>query len=289
MVQGTTALTGCGFVLLGGIMGLWHLVGRRGRARWLLARLWTERLRQFYFQYTINHLNAAIEAMEGGTKLEAYRSARDGALQAFVGEIQRNVSARDFSASIGWLADDHSDAHTWGQNVWQTNLVAPGTQMTDDYRELFECLSRNRIGVQDIYARLNLKPQSASQGHMSRHTAMWGNVATFVFVVCLTLAGGWILYGRGHGGTASDSMIAASGVAAAWGLYFRLIDQGMGYSLDAERYELYCEQVGLVRQRFDAAADDVYGKVEALRRLELYAYREMRQFLRTHLRSRFLG
>ena len=161
--------------------------------------------------------------------------------------------------------------------------------MTDDHRELFECLSRNRIGIQDIYARLNLKPSGASQGNMAHRTVMWGNVATTAFVVFLTLAGAWILYGHGHGGIVSEGMISASGIAAAWGLCFRLADQGMGYSLDAERYELYYEQVGLVRQRFDAAADDVHGKVEALRRLEMYAYHEMRQFLRTHLHSRFLG
>lgn len=63
----------------------------------------------------------------------------------------------------------------------------------------------------------------------------------------------------------------------------------MGYSLDAERYELYAEQVSLVRQRFNFATDNVHDKIAALRQLELYSYREMRQFLRTHLRSRFLG
>jgi hypothetical protein len=84
-------------------------------------------------------------------------------------------------------------------------------------------------------------------------------------------------------------LIALSGVAAAWGLYFRLVDQGMGYSLDAERYELYAEQVGLVRHRFNAAGEDLQDKISALRQLEIYTYREMRQFLRTHLRSRFLG
>ena len=91
---------------------------------------------------------------------------------------------------------------------------------------------------------------------MARRITVRGNIATLVFVCALTLAGMWILLDSGQG-IPSDILIALSGVAAAWGLYFRLVDQGMGYTFDAERYELYVEQVGLVRQRFNAAGDDV--------------------------------
>jgi hypothetical protein len=287
--QSIVVLIGCGFVLIGGVLGLWHLFGHSGRARWLLGRLLAERLRQFYFQYVINNLDAAIAAMGDDTALEKYRSSRDGALRAFIEDTERNLSARGFTDSIGWLAEDHDDARAWGESVWQTNRVSNGALMTEDHRELLECLSRGRIGIQEIYAQANLKPGSSSQKNMARRIAQRGNVATLVFVVALTLAGISILLGRGQGSVPSDILIGLSGVAAAWGLYFRLVDQGMGYSLDAERYELYAEQIGLVRQRFNAAGDDVNNKVAALRRLEIYAYREMRQFLHTHLRSRFLG
>jgi hypothetical protein len=287
-IQSAVVVVGCSLILVGGLMGLWHLLGHSGRARWLINRLWTERLRQFYFQYLINNLDVAIAAMGDDTKLDEYRSSRDGALRAFIGDTEMNLSARSFAQGIRWLADDYDDARAWAQSVWQANRILPGTLMTDDHRELLECLSQGRIGIQEVYAQLNLKPRSSSQGNMARRIIVRGNIATFVFVVSLSLAGMWILFGSGQAKLPSDFLISLSGVAAAWGLYFRLIDQGMGYSLDAERYELYLEQVGLVRQRFNSAPD-VYDKTAALRQLEIYAYRELRQFLRTHLRSRFLG
>lgn len=288
-VQSAVIVVGCGVVFLGGMMGLWHLIGHSGRARWLLERLWAERLRQFYFQYLINHFDRAIAAMGDDAELGKYRSLRDGALRAFIDDTQKNLSARSVTEAVGWLADDHDDVQAWGQSVWQVGLVSTDGMMTDDHRELLECLSRGRIGIQEIYSQLNLKPGSASQGHMARRMVQHGNIATFVFVAALTLAGMWILLGDGQRRLPADILIALSGVAAAWGLYFRLVDQGMGYSLDAERYELYAEQVRLVRQRFNAAGNDVPGKIAPLRQLEIYTYREMRQFLRTHLRSRFLG
>src|SRR5262249_31132220 len=156
----------------------------------------------------------------------------------------------------------------------------------DDHRELFECLSSGRLGIQEIYARLNLKPGGSSQGSWARRIVVYGNIATLVFVVSLTLAGAWILVKK-HPSLPADILIALSGVAAAWGLYFRLVDQGMGYTIDAERYEAYREQVDLVRRRFNAAQNDVHDKIAALRQLELFTYREMRQFLHTHLGSRF--
>ena len=124
-VQSAVVVIGCSFVLVGGLMGLWHLLGHSGRARWLLDRLWTERLRQFHFQYLINNLDAAIAAMGDDAKLENYRSLRDGALRAFIDDTAKNLWARSFIEAIRWLADDHDDARAWGQSVWQVNRICP--------------------------------------------------------------------------------------------------------------------------------------------------------------------
>ena len=102
--QGATALAGCGIVLSGGIMGLWHLVGHKGRAQWLLARLWTERLRQFYFQHTVNNLDAAVVAMGDDTRarglpVRAGRRTPD----IFRGDPAKCLRARFFPvAYVGW-------------------------------------------------------------------------------------------------------------------------------------------------------------------------------------------
>jgi fatty acid desaturase len=285
----TVLILGCGFILIGGLMGLWHLIGHSGRAKWLQGRLWTERLRQFYFQYLINNLDTAVSAMDDDAALERYRASRDGALKSFIDSTAAQLSARGFVDAISWLAHDHDDIRAWGQNSWQQQKELQVAKANADHWELFECLSKQRIGIQEIYARLNLKKGSASQGNKARHVLVYGNIATFVFVVSLALAGLWTLLHKEGDRLPADLLIAVSGVAAAWGLYFRLADQGMGYSQDAERYELYAEQVDHVRQRFDAAREDIVGKISALRLLEVYSYRELRQFLATHVRSRFLG
>ncbi|KXU96441.1 hypothetical protein CR51_22855 [Caballeronia megalochromosomata] len=98
--------------------------------------------------------------------------------------------------------------------------------MTDDRRERLERLSQGRIGVREIYIRLSLKPGSGRQGNMARRVILGGNIATFIFVVPLILAGLWILLSSRQGNFPSDILIAFSGVATAWGLYFRLVDHG---------------------------------------------------------------
>lgn len=289
MPRSVVAVLGCVAVLVGALMGLWHLLLHDGRGRWLVSRMRTERLRQFHFQYVLSHFDDAVAAMAGGDPLDHYRTRRDGALAAYLDEFGKQVDARGFAGATRWLADDHEDARAWIVSDWRHKHVAPGAEMTADRRELLECLSRGRIGIQEIYAELNLKPGAANQKGLARRVAFGANMSTLVFVVSLALAGVWIVLNRGDGGFAADALTAVSGVAAAWGLCFRLFDQGMGYSLDTERYELYAGQVALVRQRFDHADEDVRGRIDALRQLELYAYREMRQFLHVHLGSRFLG
>ena len=288
-VQKVIVVVGCGLVLIGGMMGLWHLLIHSGRVKWLLNRVWTERLRQFHFQYLINNLDAAIAAMDDDDKLEEYRSLRDDALETFISDTNKDLSARGPIKFIRWLAADHIDDRVWGQQEWRTIQVNPNTDMTENHRNLFKCLSKLRIGIQEYYSGLQLKPGTASQGNIARLITVNGNIATLIFVVSLTVAGMAILFYPGPGVFLSDIMIAISGIAAAWGLFLRLVDQGMGYSLDAERYGIYAERVGVVRKRFDAAGDSVIGHIAALRELEIYTYREMRQFLRTHLQSRFLG
>ena len=285
--QHMVILLGCALVAVGGLMGLWHLLGHGGRTQWLINRLWAERLRQFYFQYIINNLGAAVAAMGDDRQLAGYKVARAGALALFITDLRQNLAARTPAGGVAWISTDHEDARMWGRGDWRTSRVSRGTVMCADHRELFECLSRGRIGIQEYYAQLNLKRDAAGQGTMARRLLTFGNITTFVFVASLTLASvsiilDWPTY-------SADILIAVSGVAAAWGLCFRLVDQGMGYSLDAERYELYAEQMAHIRSRFDAAEDDVAEKISALRQLETYTYREMRQFLRTHLKSRFLG
>ena len=50
------------FLLIGIFFGLWHLLRSRHKKTWLGHRFWTERLRQFYFQFIINNMDIALEA-----------------------------------------------------------------------------------------------------------------------------------------------------------------------------------------------------------------------------------
>lgn len=288
LVQQCFAVIGGLSVLIGVFVGLWHLSRHSGKSRWLVARMWTERLRQFYFQYIINNLGAAVAAMGDDNKLAEYRSKRMVTLKVFMDDMTKQIEAQGGSGCVRWLSLDHKNAHIWAVSHWMANHIDPDTPMSDDCRELFECLSRNRITIQENYARTNLKEEGGSQWNKAVLFDKLINFATLAFVLTVTAAGFFILLGGENFKIASDILIAISGVAAAWGLYFRLVDQGVGYSQDTERYKIYLKQVELVRDRFDAS-QDVHGKTSALRLLEVYAYHEMRHFLHTHQLSRFLG
>ena len=56
---------------------------------------------------------------------------------------------------------------------------------------------------------------------------------------------------------------------------------------EVERYEQYRANISVAQQRFDAATD-VKSKVEVVRAFEQVSLEEMRVFLRTYVRAKFL-
>lgn len=287
--QKSVVIPGCALVVLGGLIGLSHLYLHDARNGWLIERIWTERLRQFYFQYILQHFSEALAAMEDDAKQGAYYAARQSLLEAFQEKLQVKLSAGRKRSAINKIANDDQDADLWGQASWCHEPSVGGMSETESLSELMECLHYRRIEIQGIYAENNLIRGANSPGGMAAVAETLSDLLIAVFVIALFFAGIAVLRHPAPGTPSlEDVLIAVSGIAAAWSLFFRLLDQGMGYSLDAERYELYVSQLAVAKQRFEDSDSNVLGKILALRQVEVHAYREMRQFLRTHIRSRFI-
>lgn len=286
--QRLAVIPGCALVVIGALIGLSHLFFNDARNKWLIHRIWAERLRQFYFQFIINNLHDITTAMAEDAALASYRSTRNAILRAFMDMMQAKLSSDTKRRAIQRIAADHQDTQTWTQFSWNEASTLAGFDETASNTQLFECLHYRRIEIQSIYATRNLVVGANGPRGMSLVAGKLADFLTVVFVISLFFAGYSIASSDSNGSRLPDILIALSGVAAACGLFLRLLDQGMGYSLDAERYELYLGQMELVKQRFEDARSNMGAKVDALRQLEVYAYREMRQFLNIHLRSRFI-
>ena len=138
-------------IILGTLVGLHQALIGRAKREWLIHRYWTERIRQFHFQLIVNNLEMAAAAMGGGAASYDWRSMRERELSDFLYEFEKTLKT-----AFERLEDDHAEEDVWVDKAWREEPQA--TSRTQDLVALLEGLEKLRIGVQERYAELKLKP-----------------------------------------------------------------------------------------------------------------------------------
>lgn len=264
--------------VLGTVLGLAHWIGTRHRSDWLLHRFWTERLRQFHFQFLLNYFDLAVKASAHDPALEEYRKCRTEALERLIDDF------RDVRGLIRKLEQDEAELSPWLQDEWLNE--APDTADSERGQLLLRALHKQRFGIQIQYTEKKLDESIHSPKTRARVVRNGCDLLTFSAMFLAGLTGVLLLFGNPLGSLAVRLSMGLGAAAGVLVLALRIVDEGLQLRVDDERYRWYLSSLRALAGRF--AQSDSGGQIAALRELEHLSYKEMRRFIVVHRRARFL-
>lgn len=271
------AIAAAALVFIGGLWSLWLFALSGQRIAWLSHRYNTERIRQFHFQYILNNLGAAVDAMRDDAALARYRAVR---ATAFADFLQTSAMGAE---RIHHLKTDTVEKDVWILPAWEDQPKVLDTDKSD-LALLLEALRQLRLGIQERYSGAKLTVNAHAPGTRAALFGLAGDLGTGIVVLFAFLSGLALAF------SSSPDLFAffwtLVGVFSAVGLMARVLDQGLQTSVDHERYGWYHSAVKSATVRFNDGA--LRDKIMALRDLEVLAYQEMRRFIVAHLRGKFL-
>ena len=271
--------TAAALLVLGTLFGFQQALIGQGKRRWLINRYWTERIRQFHFQLIVNNLEKAAAAVGGDATLDDWRTLRQGKLADFLHDAEKTLET-----AFDRLEDDHAEEDVWVDKAWRERPLAP--PHTPELAELLEGLEELRIGVQERYTELKLKPGF----HSPQTRAEWLHGASDAFtaaILLLTVAIGTIYFrGSEKPRLWLLGMLGVAGTLTAAVVALRVLHEGLLLRTEAERYRWYLVLVRSIARRFEKA--NAEERIRLLRELERLAYQEMRRFLITFKAARFI-
>ena len=263
----------------GFLVGIWHWIFGAEKRAWLQHRHWAERTRQFYFQFIINHLELATHAMSADAALDQWRSVRAACLAEFVhgfGQDQIFDPAR--------IEEDRTSSRAWILRRWAGAAKVPFAEVSTEYATLEKLLDRlgeQRIRIQQRYTAATGQKTIHAPGVRRIILDRSGDALT-ASVALSAIWGGFALV-FGYDSVVPLAIGAASG---ALGLLTRALAQGLSVAVDVDRMEWYLQAINDCDASFGAGG--AQAKIDALRALEVHAYREMQQFLIAHRAEKFI-
>ena len=264
--------------VLGTLLGLAHWIGARHRSDWLLHRFWTERLRQFHFQFLLNHFDLAVKASEHDPALEEHKKCRGEALERLIDDF------RDVRSLIQKLEEDKAELSPWLQDQWPG--AAPDTVDSERGQLLLCALYRQRFDIQIQYTEKKRDESIHSPKTRARVVRIGCDLLTFSAMLLAGLTGVLLLFGHPLDSLAVRLSMGLGAAAGVLVLALRIVDEGLQLRVDDERYRWYLSSLRALNERFTQS--DPGGQIAALRELEHLSYKEMRRFIVVHNRARFL-
>jgi len=281
------------FLLIGIFFGLWHLWRSRHKKVWLGHRFWTERLRQFYFQFIINNFDLALEATTDNNSKERYLSLRQTDLEELL--INKPRTALLLEETIS----DVAETSPWINKKWDKSKSISSKHK--NVAPLLEVLGRQRIGIQKEYT--TRKIQSGFKSPTKRAT-IFNQVINFstIGMIVLSAIAGILMFTTveipwlsGFYKPEKPWKISAAPIrgffigAGLLGVIIAMIksvDEALTISVSAERYKWYLASVNDLDNRF-TLTESPNEKIRILRELERLSYQEMRRFLDVNMNAKF--
>jgi len=255
---------------------VFHRLGAQPKARSLGQRFGAELVRSLYFQAVANNLDLAARAMADDAALDDWKTARAQML-AFLPKPE------DLPGQIPKLAgavDD--DAEAWVLPEWSDAPKPP--EPSADLDLLLWLLRGQRLDGQLDYLQRKL---SASLGAPGRRAAAVRGLRLFLLaaaVVTGLIAGVLLMMGRTPGSADVKLALEVTVGAVVAVLALGVINDDRLLAGDANRYAASFTAVSKARTRFDRGG--VPEKLAALREVEIVCYRDLREFVGAHWRSR---
>jgi hypothetical protein len=274
-----TSLTAISSIAIAG-MGL---LFARNKRQWLFQRLMTERIRQFHFQtlvFRLPDISASLQDDQARDDFkakrqewfEAFKKRMDGKLDSEFAEIVRDDPQVD-----AWLHEERGEP----TEIKESQHLAP---LFRAYREL-------RIMHQIDYANCKLvDDQKLFSGSPPRQAAVLRN-AGYACIIVLVVIHFLILIGAVSQAlfwTQFRSELSVIVMIVAFtALGVQTLEQGLQPERETERYQQYNIAIRAIRERYDNARSQA-DKIRVMQEMERAAFDEMRNFMMTFSKARFV-
>lgn len=257
------------------IMGI-HRFGAKSKARSLSHRFGAERVRALYFQAVVNHLDLAARAMADDAALGDWKAARARALA----DLPAPEALPDRIPQLAGPVDD--EAETWVSPAWSQPPQPPEPSPQLDL--LLSLLRGQRLAGQIDYVERKLGASLGAPGQRAAVVRMLSRLLLAAAVVTGVMAAALVATGRAPASTDVKlaAEVAVGALVAAMAL--AVINDDRLLAGDAKRYAASFAALSKARTRFDRGGPAE--KLAALRDVEMVCYRDLREFVATHWRSR---
>ncbi len=263
--------------LTGTVLGITGMRRSASRRKWLRARLTTETLRLFHFHYIVARLPEIVAVAGDATRRERYLANRAAALE----QLKAKVLA-DPEVELRRIMNrkDETPFETITPMMVEEGMETP--QAAADAFDVWRVL---RVNWQAGYCDAKLERRHKGRFTIKQMDELFVGLGWF----CV---GAIILIHIGHFvGMLASAQSAWLEAAVIWtaliALAGRAMEDGFQPQREIERYEQYRANVRVTEERF-AAARTYAAKLEVMRAFERSSLEEMRVFLRTHAKARFL-
>lgn len=263
--------------LTGTALGITGMRRSASRRKWLRARLTTETLRMFHFHYIAARLPELVAVSGDPVRQEKYLADRAAALARLKakvladpeGELRRIMARKD---------------ETRFEDITPP-MPEEGVEIPQVAADVFDVWRVLRLNWQAGYCDAKLERRHKGRFTIKQMDEIFVGLGWF----CV---GAIILIHIGHFvGMLASAQSAWLEAAVIWtaliALAGRAMEDGFQPQRELERYEQYRANVRVTAERFEAART-YSAKLEVLRAFERTSLEEMRVFLRTHARARFL-
>ena len=254
------------------------------KQRWLESRLMTERLRQWHFQLWLRR-GREIDASVASRKAVAeFQNRRARWLDEFLKSHQGQLDAK-----LQSLTSELGDA-----DMWLHNSPTAYADKSKPLPHVFRAYEQLRFDHQYSYALHKLRRAddmpiwrflrwpAIRQASILSALASVGLSAALVCSAVLVYA-----HAFGTGDHLEPIFRMGAIVAALVGLALRTLQEGLAPEEEIERYNDYRARIAQLRERFQGTKDQ-NERLRIMEDLERAAFDELRGFLRTHRRARFL-
>lgn len=263
------------------LLGKGILFGRK-RDDWLTHRLISERLRQFYFQFLLAHLETicGTDIVERQRILNDRAQALERILRRLRTPAYRQI-VRDDTALLEGLMIDIPDRKRGGVDE-------------ERYSEMKRFWEELRFAWQTEYSTGVLDRKSSAFplfGSLAdqEHTVNTLEFISTLGIVILQVLAVLSQLAFSTSSIQTQTFVLGASLLAVCVVGLQAYKDGMGLTDDLLRNRAYAAYSAKLTRDFRAAEikDDRQGELNAMREMECLAYFETREFLNTHSRARF--
>ncbi len=261
-------------------IGVFGVMFRARKMRWLADRLSTERMRQFHFQHFIEFGGEIVKGASDGAAAKAYLERRDADFARF---------KRDFLDHVDEKLHHLVEAEDPGDGLVFPEIPDNIPKDAPHLAEYFRAYTVLRFNRQIAYCDLMLREKNAFWKYAPvRQAKIIGAVAMVCVFAILVLHGLVFVGALANVGWMKGPVIHVGAIwAAIVALSARTIEEGFQPETEVERLRQYRLSLKRIHHRFTTVTD-VDDKIRAMMDLEKLAFEEMILFLRGNYEAQYV-